>query len=103
MKKIVGAVTFFVTVAVVLPSTAHAIIILPPIILVSVVNIVAAVIAWLTAPASILSGAIVYLKKPINKKMFVMQFIVIAALILCALSIIVAIAVKIANPARPWL
>ncbi|MEI6532585.1 MAG: hypothetical protein WCO06_01965 [Candidatus Roizmanbacteria bacterium] len=87
----------------IVPPSVHAIIILPPIILLSIVHLVSFLIGVLAVPMSILSGVIIYLKKPENKKKFVLSVILLTVLMLVIIAVIVAGIIRIIQPERPWI
>jgi len=94
--------TLIAAVYLIIPKTAYAIVILPPIIIVSVVQIVVGVITAITAPTSIVSGIIVFLKKPRNLREFLIRTISATIGVIVMIGIFAAIIAKIIHPERPW-
>lgn len=94
--------TLIASISLIIPKTAYAIVILPPIIIVSVVQVVVGVITLLTAPTSIVSGIIVFLKKPKNIMQFLIRTLYATLGVIVMVSIFAAVIAKIVNPDRPW-
>jgi hypothetical protein len=80
------------------PSTAHAIILLPAVVLIPIAKIIAVVIGWFSV--SSLSFGVIWSKHYKTKLSRVLLVIGISIIII---SILVALFLRWQNPQRPWI